>query len=444
MAKSFRVRKISYQWITLIVVLALAIVWICLDRENYWGLFGLLGPLGLTLDQMLTRIQIRDNGDVWIRRGFTGVARFHGISKLTMKYQVAIIGGGPAGYTAAELAGKAGLSVVLFEKNNVGGVCLNEGCIPTKTLLYASKLSYICMNARKYNVSADAITCDLPKMIARKAKVVRKLVLGIKAKLNAAHVTLVNGEASIVDKNTVRCGEETYECEHLMLCTGSRTVIPPIPGIDKVAYWTHREALDNKALPQSLVIVGGGVIGMEFASFFCDLGVKVTVIEMMDEILNGIDREIASLLRAEYAKRGVVFKLGAKVTQLKQDDSGIYVCYESEGRFRAGKLRLGIYRKALHQGGRATPHLGSECLCVRRPERSFPFGAYGGTGSRNRRRGYLGQGRADELSRHTGCGLHASRSGIGREDRRSPAKRRHRIPGNQVPDDLFRAFCSRE
>ena len=240
-----------------------------------------------------------------------------------MKYQVAIIGGGPAGYTAAELAGKAGLSVVLFEKNNVGGVCLNEGCIPTKTLLYASKLSYICMNARKYNVSADAITCDLPKMIARKAKVVRKLVLGIKAKLNAAHVTLVNGEASIVDKNTVRCGEETYECEHLMLCTGSRTVIPPIPGIDKVAYWTHREALDNKALPQSLVIVGGGVIGMEFASFFCDLGVKVTVIEMMDEILNGIDREIASLLRAEYAKRGVVFKLGAKVTQLKQDDSGI-------------------------------------------------------------------------------------------------------------------------
>ena len=82
MAKSFRVRKISYQWITLIVVLALAIVWVCLDRENYWGLFGLLGPLGLTLDQMLTRIQIRDNGDVWIRRGFTGVARFHGISKL--------------------------------------------------------------------------------------------------------------------------------------------------------------------------------------------------------------------------------------------------------------------------------------------------------------------------------------------------------------------------
>ena len=243
--------------------------------------------------------------------------------------------------------------MVLFEKNSVGGVCLNEGCIPTKTLLYASKLYYSCVNARKYHVSADAVTCDLPKMVARKSKVVRKLVLGIKAKLTAAHVTLVNGEAFVVDKHTVRCGEETYACENLVLCTGSRTVIPPIPGIDKVAYWTHREALDNKEVPQSLIIVGGGVIGMEFASFFCDLGVKVTVIEMMDEILNGIDREIAALLRAGYAKRGVDFRLGAKVTQLKQGDSGVYVCYESSGVedcVAAERLLLSVGRRPVTEG----------------------------------------------------------------------------------------------
>ena len=243
--------------------------------------------------------------------------------------------------------------MVLFEKNSVGGVCLNEGCIPTKTLLYASKLYYSCVNARKYHVSADAVTCDLPKMVARKSKVVRKLVLGIKAKLAAAHVTLVNGEAFVVDKHTVRCGEETYTCENLVLCTGSRTVIPPIPGIDKVAYWTHREALDNKEVPQSLIIVGGGVIGMEFASFFCDLGVKVTVIEMMDEILNGIDREIAALLRAGYAKRGVDFRLGAKVTQLKQGDSGVYVCYESSGVedcVAAERLLLSVGRRPVTEG----------------------------------------------------------------------------------------------
>lgn len=243
--------------------------------------------------------------------------------------------------------------MVLFEKNSVGGVCLNEGCIPTKTLLYASKLYYSCVNARKYHVSADAVTCDLPKMVARKSKVVRKLVLGIKAKLAAAHVTLVNGEAFVVDKHTVRCGEETYACENLVLCTGSRTVILPIPGIDKVAYWTHREALDNKEVPQSLIIVGGGVIGMEFASFFCDLGVKVTVIEMMDEILNGIDREIAALLRAGYAKRGVDFRLGAKVTQLKQGDSGVYVCYESSGVedcVAAERLLLSVGRRPVTEG----------------------------------------------------------------------------------------------
>ena len=185
-----------------------------------------------------------------------------------MKYQVAIIGGGPAGYTAAERAGKAGLSVVLFEKNSVGGVCLNEGCIPTKTLLYASKLYDSCVHARKYNVNAGEVSFDLPKMIARKSKVVRKLVLGVKAKLTGANVTLVNGEAFIVDAHTVRCAGEIYECENLILCTGSQTVIPPIPGIEKVGYWTHRDALDNKEIPRSRCNIGGGGFGRVLASFF--------------------------------------------------------------------------------------------------------------------------------------------------------------------------------
>lgn len=196
-----------------------------------------------------------------------------------MKYQVAIIGGGPAGYTAAEAAGKAGLSVVLFEKNSLGGVCLNEGCIPTKTLLYSAKVYDYGRHASKYGVNVSESSFDLPKIISRKAKVVRKLVLGIKAKLTAQQVTIISGEAYIVDKNTIRCADETYECEHLIICTGSQTVTPPIQGIEKVEYWTHRNALDNKELPHSLAIVGGGVIGMEFASFFSSLGVQVTVVE---------------------------------------------------------------------------------------------------------------------------------------------------------------------
>lgn len=283
-----------------------------------------------------------------------------------IKYQVAIIGGGPAGYTAAEVAGKAGLSVVLFEKNSLGGVCLNEGCIPTKTLLYSAKVYDYGRHASKYGVNVSESSFDLPKIISRKAKVVRKLVLGIKAKLMAQQVTIISGEAYIVDKNTIRCADETYQCEHLIICTGSQTVIPPIQGIEKVEYWTHRDALDNKELPHSLAIVGGGVIGMEFASFFSSLGVQVTVVEMMNEILNGIDRELAAALRTEYAKRGVKFLLGAKVTGLSQDEEGIHVCYQNAdgaGSVCADKLLMSVGRRPVTEG------FGLENLNLERNER---------------------------------------------------------------------------
>lgn len=271
-----------------------------------------------------------------------------------MKYQVAIIGGGPAGYTAAETAGKAGLSVVLFEKKNLGGVCLNEGCIPTKTLLYSAKTYDNAVHASKYAVNAGEVSFDLSKIIARKQKVVRKLVLGVKAKLTAHQVQIVSGEAYIMDKNHVRCGEEVYECENLIICTGSETFVPPIPGLDKTPFWTHRDALDNKELPQSLAIIGGGVIGMEFASFFNSLGVQVTVIEMMDEILGGLDKEIAALLRADYAKKGVKFHLSSKVTSVSYEEGlPIRVFFEKDGvmeSVESEKLLMSVGRRPVSQG----------------------------------------------------------------------------------------------
>ena len=265
-----------------------------------------------------------------------------------MKYQLAIVGGGPAGYTAAEAAAKEGLSVVLFEKNSLGGVCLNEGCIPTKTLLYSAKVYDYARHAAKYAVTVPEASFDLPKIIARKQKVVRKLVLGIKAKLTTHGVNIVSGEALILNKNQVKCGEEVYECENLLLCTGSETYIPPIPGVENIDYWTHRNALDNKEVPASLVIVGGGVIGMEFASFFCSLGVKVTVIEMMDEILGGMDKELSAMLRAEYAKKGVKFLLSTKVTGLSKGETGTIVAYENvegTGYVESEKLLLSVGRR---------------------------------------------------------------------------------------------------
>ena len=283
-----------------------------------------------------------------------------------MKYQVIIIGGGPAGYTAAEAAGKAGLSVLLFEKQNLGGVCLNEGCIPTKTLLYSAKTYDGAKHASKYAVTVSEASFDLSKIIARKSKVVRKLVLGVKSKLTSNNVTIINGEATILDKNKICCGEEIYECDNLILCTGSETFIPPISGIDTVNYWTHREALDNKELPASLAILGGGVIGMEFASVFNSLGVKVTVIEMMDEILGGMDKELSALLRADYAKRGITFLLSTKVVSLAQSEEGVLVSYENAdgaGNVTAEKLLMSVGRRPVTKG------FGLENLNLQRTER---------------------------------------------------------------------------
>ena len=270
-----------------------------------------------------------------------------------MKYQIAVIGGGPAGYTAAELLGNAGKSVVLFEKNNVGGVCLNEGCVPTKTLLYSAKVYDHALSASKYGVKASEVTFDLGKIITRKAKVVRKLTLGIKARLGAAKVDIVQGEAYIKDHRHICCGQEEYECDSMIVCTGSETFIPPICGLDEVDYWTHRDALNCKELPESVAIIGGGVIGMEFASFYNSLGVKVTVVEMMNEILSGIDVEMAMMLRTEYAKRGVNFVTGSKVEKVEKDDKGLVVHYtnaEGKGSVVSQKLLLSVGRRPVLEG----------------------------------------------------------------------------------------------
>ncbi len=270
-----------------------------------------------------------------------------------MKYQLIIIGGGPAGYTAAEAAGKGGLSVLLIEKNNLGGVCLNEGCIPTKTLLYSAKTYDSAKHASKYAVNIPEVSFDLPKIIARKSKVVRKLVLGVKAKLTANNVTIVSGEAQIIDKKYSSLRRRDLRRGEPDPLYRLRNLYSPIPGVDAVNYWTHRDALDSKELPASLAIVGGGVIGMEFASFFTSLGVQVTVVEMMDEILGGMDKELSALLRAEYAKRGIKFLLGTKVVGLSQTEEGAVVSYENaegNGSVVAEKLLMSVGRRPVTKG----------------------------------------------------------------------------------------------
>ena len=271
-----------------------------------------------------------------------------------MKYDVAIIGGGPAGYTAAERAAAGGLSTLLFEKNALGGVCLNEGCVPTKTLLYSAKVYDTIKHAPKYAVKAENPTFDFPKIIARKNKVVKKLTAGIRMKMTEHGVVVVNGEAEIKGRAadgtlSISCGEETYEAANLLICTGSESVIPPIPGLAETAYWTSREALQSKELPASLVIIGGGVIGMEFASFFNSMGTEVHVVEMLDKILGPMDHELSEMLQAEYAKRGVKFYLGHKVTCVH----GTEVSVEKDGEtfiLHGEKVLLSVGRRPVTKG----------------------------------------------------------------------------------------------
>ena len=271
-------------------------------------------------------------------------------------YDLAIIGGGPGGYVAAERAGAAGLSVVLFEKKELGGVCLNEGCIPTKALLYSAKVYDYAKHADMYGVSVEGASFDFTKAMKRKVKVVRKLVGGVKLGIKNSGVETIAGEAHITGciagGFSVSCGGVEYITRNILVCTGSEAVVPPFPGLKEAGdvIVTNREILALTEPPAELVIIGGGVIGMEFASFFNSIGTKVTVVEMMPKILGPMDAEISAVLQGIYAKRGVDFRLGCKVTGI---EGNAVVFEDSEGnvcRVSGDRILVSVGRRAVLQG----------------------------------------------------------------------------------------------
>ena len=273
-------------------------------------------------------------------------------------YDIAIIGGGPGGYVGAEKAGKKGLKTILFEKKDLGGVCLNEGCIPTKTLLYSAKLYDQARKSEKYGISVEGAKLDYKKMTDRKTKVMRKLVAGVGLRMKNAGVDVVKAEAMIEGRTaegTVRinAGGDTYEAKNLLICTGSETFIPPIPGLDmdtNEAVVTSRELLALKEPPASLTIIGGGVIGMEFASLYNSIGAEVHVVEMMPEILGAMDSEISAMLRAQYSKKGIHFHLLCKVTRIEGHCTTFIDCEGTEHTIESEKTLVSVGRRPNTQG----------------------------------------------------------------------------------------------
>ena len=244
-------------------------------------------------------------------------------------YDVLIIGGGPGGYLCAERAAQGGMKTALIEKANLGGTCLNEGCIPTKSLLYCAKQYAASVHSKDYGFSAENVKYDHAAVVERKDRVVKKLVAGVGATMKANKVTVINGVGAIKGRNAVKgfdveVNGETVTADRLVIATGSVVSVPPIPGVKEGLangfIVTSREFLDMKDLPKEMVAIGGGVIGLEMACYLATVGVKVTVVEMMPKIAGATDPEICANLMKTYEKDyGMAFELSAKVKEVKAD-----------------------------------------------------------------------------------------------------------------------------
>ena len=238
-----------------------------------------------------------------------------------MEYQLLVIGGGPGGYTAALDAAARGLKTAVAEPRELGGTCLNRGCIPTKVLLHTAELLHQTRDAAAIGLQIGDVHLDYAALEARKEQVTGQLRGGIEALFRRAGVTWIRERAVVTGPHQVRLGDQEITAEHILLAVGSVPAVPPIPGADLPGVHTSDTLLAQVDQPlDSLVIVGGGVIGMEFASFYSALGVKVTVLEAMDRILPNLDREIAQNLRVQLKKQSVDIFTGARVEEIAQSD----------------------------------------------------------------------------------------------------------------------------
>ena len=273
-----------------------------------------------------------------------------------MLYDVIVIGGGPGGYLAAERSAQGGLRTLLFEKNALGGVCLNEGCVPSKALLNSAKTYLHAKHADLYGVTASNVTIDQTKVIARKKKVVKTLVSGVTAKMRAHKVTVIKEEATIdgrCEKGIhVKCASGEYVCKNLIIATGSSAAVPPIPGVKENLgdfVCTNREVLELTKIPEKFVVIGGGVIGLEMAAYYAAVGAKVTVVEMLDHIAGPTDREISTRLQKELEALGITFLLGHACEKVEPGKVFVKDPDGTAKEIEADKVLLSIGRRANYQ-----------------------------------------------------------------------------------------------
>ena len=272
-------------------------------------------------------------------------------------FDLIVIGGGPGGYLAAERAAHKGLKTLLFEKRSLGGVCLNEGCIPSKALLNSAKHYEHALHGAAFGVTCGDVKLDQKAVVTRKNKVVKTLVSGVKAKMKAHKVTVVMETATITGKSaegfTVEAAGTAYAAKKLIIAAGSSAVVPPIPGVKENLggfVLTNREVLDLEAVPEKLTVIGGGVIGLEMAAYYATVGSKVTVVEMLDHIAGPTDRQISGMLQKQMEKKGVTFLLSHKCLSVEPGTVNVEDPNGQKLSVAADKVLLSIGRRANTEG----------------------------------------------------------------------------------------------
>lgn len=272
-------------------------------------------------------------------------------------YDLIVIGGGPGGYLGAERAARAGLRTLLFEQRALGGVCLNEGCIPSKALLHSAKTYRHALHAARYGVKCENVAIDQRAVVDRRGRVIRTLVGGVRAKLKGAGVEVVMERAEIAGREggifLVDAAGGRYGAKRLLIATGSSTLLPPIPGVQENLgsfVITSREALELAQIPDRFIVVGGGVIGLEMAAYYAGVGAQVTVVELTEHIAGSADREIAALLQKELEGRGVRFMLGCKCTRVEPGRAFVQQKDGTERILPADKLLMCVGRRVNAEG----------------------------------------------------------------------------------------------
>lgn len=281
---------------------------------------------------------------------------------MSEKKRIVIIGAGPGGYVAAVRAAHLGADVTLIEKKAIGGTCLNVGCIPTKVLLHTAELlSTLKSDAKRIGVLVDNPRLDWKALMRRKTMTVSRLSAGTLELVKGNGVEYVEGAATIKDAKTVEAADRTFEADAIIIATGSIPDVHDTPGFDLEGVITSDEALSLEEVPQSMIVSGGGIIGMEFAAAYASFGTQVSVVVTSPEILRNLDSDIAVILRKTLEKKGVSFYTGASITKVEKEDGRLNVFMDVQGKpetLKAEKLLVAKGRKPYTDG------LGLEALGI--------------------------------------------------------------------------------